>query len=260
MRLVATDLDGTLLRADGTVSPRTAAALVELEKAGVVVVFVTGRPLRWARDVFAHVASHGVAIVSNGALVWDVAGDAPLETRSVAPELGIAACERLRAAVPGSVFAVENLDGIALEDDFLERHPVPDGARRGDLAAIFDAPALKVLARHEVLEPRDFWARAEQAIGDDLEITWSSSTALLEMSAAGVTKASTLAAWAESHGIGAEQVVAFGDMPNDLAMLRWAGTSYAMENAAPDVRAAATHVAPHHDDDGVAQVLEQLLR
>ena len=79
------------------------------------------------------------------------------------------------------------------------------------------------------------------------------------MSARGVTKASTLAMLCEEQGIAADEVLALGDMPNDLPMLAWAGTSYAMANAHPSVREAADHVAPANDDDGVAQVIEALL-
>ena len=86
-RLIATDLDGTLLRSDGSVSERTAAALLAAEGAGIVVVFVTGRPLRWAREVFVHVGGHGLAIVSNAALVWDVAADSPAQMRAIAESL-----------------------------------------------------------------------------------------------------------------------------------------------------------------------------
>jgi Cof subfamily protein (haloacid dehalogenase superfamily) len=257
--MVATDLDGTLVHSDGTITPRTRAALEAADAAGVVVVFVTGRPLRWARDVFAHVGPHGVAIVSNGALVWDVAADAPVLERAIDPTVGREVCALLRAAIPGTTFAVETLAGIALEEEFLERHPVPAGARRGPVAEIFDSPALKLLARHEQLGSQEFWDRAEQAAGDRVEITWSSATALLEMSAAGVTKASTLAVLAAERGIGPDDVVAFGDMPNDIPLLEWAGTSYAMANAHPTVTAVADRVAPANDDDGVAQVLERLL-
>ncbi len=86
-------------------------------------------------------------------------------------------------------------------------------------------------------------------------ITWSSTSSLLEISAAGVTKATTLAVLCEDLGIAPDEVIAFGDMPNDLAMLAWAGTSYAMADAHPTVVAAAAHLAPGHDDDGVARVL-----
>jgi HAD superfamily hydrolase (TIGR01484 family) len=257
-RLVATDLDGTLVRSDGTVSPRTHDVIAALDDLGVPVVFVTGRPLRWAEEVFEYVGAHGLAIVSNGALVWDVARDAVDLTRPIPPADGLAACALIREAVPDTAFAIETLSGISLEPAFLERHTLPDGAPRGSLEQIFTDPALKVLARHEELAPQEFWTAAEEAVGDGLVVTWSSASSLLEMSAPGVTKASTLALVCERLGVDRADVVAFGDMPNDLPMLAWAGTSYAMANAHASVVAAADHLAPDHDDDGVAQVLAGL--
>ena len=82
--------------------------------------------------------------------------------------------------------------------------------------------------------------------------------ALVEISAAGVTKATTLALLCDELGVGADEVVAFGDMPNDLAMLEWAGTSYAMANGHPSVLELAGRVAPANEDDGVAATLEEL--
>jgi Cof subfamily protein (haloacid dehalogenase superfamily) len=258
--LVASDLDGTLVRSDGTVSPRTRRALADAERAGITVVFVSGRPLRWARDVFEHVVGHGLAIISNGALVWDVAGDRAALERPIPAEVGLEVARVLREAVPGTTYAVETTSGIVLEHVFQERYRVPEGARRTEVEGLFEGPVLKLLARHEELDPQDFWDRAERAVGHLVEITWSSSTALLEMSAAGVTKATTLERRCEDLGIDRAEVVALGDMPNDLAMLGWAGTSYAMANAHDSVRKVADHVAASNDDDGVAQVIESLLR
>lgn len=254
-RLVATDLDGTLVRSDGTVSAYTREVLAELDRRGVPVVFVTGRPLRWAEDVFEYVGAHGLAIVSNGGLVWDVAHSAVHLLRPIEREVGLEVCGLIRDAVPGSAFAVETLDGIALEPEFLERHPLPQEARRGPVEELFEEPAIKLLARHEELPAQEFWDRTLLAVGGRAVVTWSSTTALLEISGAGVTKASTLALLCADHGVAPEDVIAFGDMPNDLPMLGWAGTSYAMADAHPTVTAAADHVAPGHDDDGVARVL-----
>ncbi len=254
-RLVATDLDGTLVRSDNTVSAYTQQVLAELDEGGVPVVFVTGRPLRWAEDVFDHVGRHGLAVISNGALVWDVAKREPVLTRTIDPVVGVEVCELIRAAVPGSAFAIETLAGIALEPDFLERHPVPEGAGGRRSPSCSAEPALKILARHEELGYQEFWDRAAAAIGDRAVITWSSTSSLLEISAAGVTKATTLAVLVRR--------------PRDLAgrghrlrrhaqrpgMLAWAGTSYAMADAHPTVVAAAAHLAPGHDEDGVARVL-----
>ena len=254
-RLVATDLDGTLVRSDGTISERTREVIAAVEARGVPVVFVTGRPLRWAEEVFEHVGDHGLAVVSNGALVWDVAADRPRLRREMDPATVLRVCAELRAAVPGSAFAVETLEGIGLEPGFMERHPLPDGARRASLDELVTAPVVKLLARHEELGPLDYWDAAEAAIGELVTITWSSASTLLEISAFGVTKATTLALLAEELGAAPEQVLAFGDMPNDLPMLAWAGTPYAMANAHASVLAAVDRVAPSNDDDGVAEVL-----
>ncbi len=257
-RLVATDLDGTLVRSDNTVSACTQQVLAELDERDVPVVFVTGRPLRWAEDVFDHVGRHGLAVISNGALVWDVAGDRPVALRGIEPEVGLEVAERIRTAVPGSAFAIETLAGTSLEPQYLERHPVPPGSRRAPIAELLSGqsgPVLKLMARHEELGYQEFWDQAADAVGDLAVITWSSTSAMLEISAAGVTKATTLAVLCEDLGVEAAEVIAFGDMPNDIAMLTWAGTSYAMADAHPTVVDAATHLAPSNDEDGVARVL-----
>lgn len=257
-KLVATDLDGTLVRGDGSVSDYTRSVLRELDGRGVPVIFVTGRPLRWTEVVFEHVGSLGLAIVSNGALVWDVAAQMPRLERAISAEQVLETCRRLRAAEPSMRFAVETLAGIALEPDFDERAPLPPGARRGPIAELVDRPVLKLLARHESLDADAFSQRAIDVVGDQATVTWSDHTTLLEISAAGVTKASTLELIADELGVAAADVIAFGDMPNDLPMLTWAGTSYAMADAHPSVVSCATHLAPGHEDDGVATVLAEV--
>ena len=256
--LVATDLDGTLLHSDGTVTPRTRSVLAELDALGVPVVFTTGRPIRWMEDLWEEVGGHGLAICSNGALVYDVARREVRDFRAVPREVGLSIAEQLREAVPGTHFAIEHVAGWASEVDF-PRHP-DDRAERtsGDFAEIYRDDVVKVLAVHRDLDPEDFWRRVEAVVGDQVVTTWSSSFALVEISAAGVTKATTLSTLAAELGLGSDHVVAFGDMPNDLPMLAWAGTSYAMANAHPSVQQQADHLAPSNDDDGVATVLSDL--
>ena len=111
---------------------------------------------------------------------------------------------------------------------------------------------------HRELPPEEFWGQVEGHVGHLGTTTWSSTFALVEISAVGVTKASTLATLAAELGIGPAEVIAFGDMPNDLPLLEWAGTSYAMANAHPTVLALADHVAPPNDEDGVAAVLTEV--
>jgi len=256
-RLVATDLDGTLVRSDRTLSPYTIEVLRQLDARDVPVVFVTGRPLRWTEEVFDHVGSHGIAVVSNGALVWDVTASAPRLQRPIEGSVAVEVAEILRTAIPGSAFGVETMRGFGIEPGFVQTF-VADVPRRGPLADLVDGPVLKLLAKHEELGADAFARTAAELVGDRVSVTHSSGVALLEISAPGVTKASTLALICAELGIDPADVIAFGDMPNDLQMLGWAGTSYAMADAHPEVVACAMHMAPGHDDDGVARVLAGL--
>ncbi len=256
--LVATDLDGTLLGADGTLSERTRAVLAAVDRAGVPVVFVTGRPLRWMADLWDVVGSHGLAVVSNGAIVYDVAAREVLELRAIEPDDGLALVGRLTTAVPGASFAVECLSGIVRDPRFADSHRVPENSPVGPLADVWAEPAVKVLVRHDGEDHAAFRDAVLTAVGDRAVVTWSGPE-LVEISAPGVTKAAALARVCARLGIAAQDVVAFGDMPNDVAMLTWAGTSYAVANADPSALAAADHVALSHDDDGVARVLVELV-
>ena len=258
IRLVATDLDGTLLHTDGSVTPRTRRALSALEERGVTVVFVTGRPVRWMHDLWEHVGGHGLAVCSNGGIVYDVRALAVREFRPIPRGVGLRVADLLRKGLPGTTFALERVSGFAKEREFMERYALPDDVQVGLLTDLFEPDTVKLLARHEEMEPERFWKDVDEIVGDLVSTTWSSVGALVEISAAGVTKASTLARVCEELHIEAEEVAAFGDMPNDLAMLEWAGTSYAMANAHPSVLAVADRTAASHDDDGVAAALEEL--
>jgi hydroxymethylpyrimidine pyrophosphatase-like HAD family hydrolase len=253
-RLVATDLDGTLLRTDGTISPYTAEVLEELDRRGVTVVIVTARPLRWMKDLWSYVGSHGLTIVSNGAIVYDVGAGRIRELTGIDAAEGLALVEVITAAVPGASFAIECESGISRDPRFPEPHRVPEGSPVGELAGLWAEPAVKLMVRCQGMDPVELRERVVEAVGDLAVPTWSGDH-LVEISAPGITKASTLARVCADLGVDAGDVVAFGDMPNDLPMLTWAGTSYSMANADPAVIAAADRVAPANDDDGVATVL-----
>ncbi|MYS54675.1 HAD hydrolase family protein [Streptomyces sp. SID6013] len=268
-RLIATDLDGTLLRDDKSVSPRTVAALAAAEKAGIEVFFVTGRPARWMDVVSAHVHGHGLAICGNGAAVVDLHGGPGkhrfVKVRELPRENALDAVRLLRRAAPGTVYAVEQTYGFHQEPAYPKLHmEVPDDllpaeeilAPGGRAAA---EPVLKILAFHPEIDPDAFLTLARLAIGDRANVTRSSPSALLEISGPDVSKASTLALCCAERGISNEEVVAFGDMPNDVEMLTWAGRSYAMGNAHPDVVAAASGRTVANNDDGVAVVIERML-
>ncbi|MEO5711108.1 MAG: HAD family hydrolase [Nocardioidaceae bacterium] len=258
LKLVATDLDGTLLHTDGTVTDRTRAALTAVEALGVTVVFVTGRPVRWMDLLWEHVGDHGLAVCSNGGIVYDVAAHAVRSARPIPVDVGLRVAGLMREAIPGTTFALEKTTGFGKEPAFMERYPLPADIEVAPLDVLFDDRTVKLLARHEEADPEQFWTQVEDLVGHLVTTTWSSAGALVEISAADVTKASTLALLCDELGITSEEVVAFGDMPNDLAMLGWVGTSYAMANAHPSVLALAKGKAPSNEDDGVAAVLEEL--
>ncbi|MEU3713172.1 HAD hydrolase family protein [Streptomyces catenulae] len=330
-RLIATDLDGTLLHDDKTVSERTVAALAAAERAGVDVFFVTGRPARWMDVVSDHVHGHGLAICANGAAVVDLhRGRRFVEVNPLPLGAAREVVTALRAAAPGTSFAVERTGGIHYEPHYppFHRDPaavtapveklladdfdpppgpapttlgagdevvaapvgapdaVPVGAQGAAPVGAADAgaprtvgvrpglsgsvaeeiptvgpgqPVLKLLAHHDAWEPDVFLALAREAAGPLASITRSSPTALLEISGPGVSKARTLARCCAARGIAPEQVTAFGDMPNDMEMLAWAGASYAMANAHPDVLAVTTGRTASNNEDGVAAVIERML-
>ncbi|WP_228447161.1 Cof-type HAD-IIB family hydrolase [Streptomyces paludis] len=274
-RLIATDLDGTLLHDGKYVSERTVKALAAAEEAGIEVFFVTGRPARWMDVVSDHVHGHGMAICANGAAVVDLhAGGKLLRSRPLDRTVALDVVRALRDAAPGTTFAVETTTGIHYEPRYprfaddpavslgTAEHLLSESgpAQAPPASALADTvPVLKLLAHHTDLTPDGFLALARTAAGDRANITRSSPSALLEISGPGVSKASTLALCCAERGISSDEVVAFGDMPNDLEMLTWAGSSYAMGNAHPDVLAAASGRTVTNNEDGVAVIIEEIL-
>jgi Cof subfamily protein (haloacid dehalogenase superfamily) len=259
-RLVATDIDGTIIRSDGTVSARTVAALSRVERAGATLVLVTGRPPRWMVDIAEAVAHQGLAICANGALVYDLHTESVVEQYLIPPAALRQAVERLRAVLPELGFAVEYHDGNRYESSY-DRVGWDRLATAGEVAegdTWLDRAGAKLLARHPTATADELLKHAVREVGDIVTPTHSNGTRLLEMSALGVSKATTLARLCKRHAVAAADVVAFGDMPNDLPMLAWAGRSYAVANAHPDVLAAVALRAPSNDEDGVAHVLEEL--
>ncbi|GAA5046942.1 hypothetical protein HNP84_000463 [Thermocatellispora tengchongensis] len=259
-RIVATDLDGTALRSDGSVSARTAAAFARVEHAGALLVFVTGRPPRWMKAVADAVRHRGVAICANGALLYDLRAEVVIESHLIEVDVLREVVESLRRHVPELAFSVEYEGGFAHESGFaldgLDRNAVA-GLRVGK-TTLTSRPCAKLLAFHPRMDADALQAIVDELVGHLVHATHSSGRGLIEMSAQGVTKASALAALARANQIPPDDVIAFGDMPNDLPMLAWAGTSYAVANAHPRVLAAVDHVTTANNDDGVARVLERL--
>ncbi len=267
--MVATDLDGTLLRTDNTVSARTRAALRAADSAGLLVAFVTGRPPRWLDEVITETGHHGVAVGANGAVLYDLASQTVLASHPLRPDALRVLTSELRAAYPAVHFAAEYGDSFGAEPGYVHDWAInPRTDRRGrpiaaplvaDLATIISRPAVKLLAKDRDADADGLLASAERLLAGRASVTHSSSFGLLEIAAPGVSKASGLAELAARHQILPAQVVAIGDMPNDVPMLQWAGRSYAVANAHPAVQAAADAVVGGNDDDAVAELIEGLL-
>lgn len=259
MRLVATDLDGTLLRDGGVCSARTRAVLAAVENAGIQVVLVTARPPRWLHDLTGLVGAEGVALCCNGAFAYDVRSRQVLDERCLAVgDVGKIAVD-LRDALPGIVFAVESRLGFGRELGYLDRFTTPRDLSAVMIEELLDPLPGKVLARCDLVPAVEFHAIVEQVVGDRAVVAYSGAYGLAEISAVGVTKAAALGDLCAARGIDPADVIAFGDMPNDLPMLRWAGRSVGVANAHPAVLDLVDQVCASNELDGVAQVLEALL-
>jgi Cof subfamily protein (haloacid dehalogenase superfamily) len=262
-RLIATDIDGTLTRPDGSVSPRSAEALAAASAAGSRVLLVTGRPVRWLVRVYAYLPAPYPAVCANGAVLYDAVDDAIVSSHEISTDDLRQACAALRSDLPDVAFAAETDGGRRMLHE--ASYPVmfdPDDPNlaTATLAEICSVPVVKLLVRATGWDPDALTAAVRGVVGDGLEATHSSRSGLVELSAAGVTKATGLATYAASLGLGPADVLVFGDMPNDLPMFAWAeGHAVAMANAHPTVLAAASEVTAANTDDGVAVYLERLL-
>jgi Cof subfamily protein (haloacid dehalogenase superfamily) len=271
IRLVATDLDGTLLTPEQTVTARTRNALERVHALGITVVLVTARPIHRARLIAKEAGMSGLAIVSNGAITIDLDKDpvsdpsAILEHVTIAPEVLLEFVQALRAVVSDVTYKL--VSGI---ESYPETHyhwlacRDGNGTPQDEPTAIMNAlefaqiPATKLIARSEQHKPDALLKIAQGLNITGLELTHSHAP-FIEIAAAGITKARTLEKLCQSRGIPREAVVAFGDAPNDRPMLEWAGHGVAMSNAHANLLEIANEVTLSNLEDGVAVWLEKNL-
>jgi Cof subfamily protein (haloacid dehalogenase superfamily) len=261
-RLIATDMDGTLLRSDDTVSPATVAELERWRADGVAVVLATGRPPRWMHGI-REVLRFGTAVCCNGAVLLDLERFEIIDETPLDPPILQELTAELRRRLPDVWFAVEYGLEFRHEPVYRPRWDVDaPGVAEATLEEMVSAPAAKLLARSGSAERDGFVALVEEVVAGRATVTNSSSDALAEISAPGITKATGLAVVAGRHGVGPEDVVVFGDMPNDIAAFDWVreggGRAVAMAQAHPELLMAATDVTAANDDDGVALFLASL--
>jgi hydroxymethylpyrimidine pyrophosphatase-like HAD family hydrolase len=260
--LIASDVDGTLLSVTETITTRTKDVLDRVVAAGTPFLLVSGRPPRWIPPIAKMAELEGYAVCANGAVLYDIGKDSVISAETLDPVQLKNIADTVKDLLPGSVVAVEREPRNGTEESFVCE---PDYASPwGDtkipersLAEAVGMPGVKMLIRHRGMTSDAMAQVVVPVLGDAVSITYSTNQGLLEFAKKDVTKATGLAAAAELFGIAKADVVAFGDMPNDIPMLTWAGHGVAMDNAHPEVRAVADEVTASNAEDGVAQVLER---
>ncbi|MCW2603031.1 MAG: family hydrolase [Pseudonocardiales bacterium] len=260
IRLIGSDLDGTLLSHDEVISEGNLAALRRAQDAGVPVVFATGRPPRWMAEVARQTRHTGLAVCANGALLYDLGTEQVVGANLISVQTLREVADALLAEFGEVRFALEHHAGFDHEDGYRHDYDIgPTAVAIRTRDDVLSTPGIKLLVRHHGLTSDEFLIRAQALLGGAVTVTSSSSAGLLEIAAPGVSKATGLASVAESMGIAAHEVAAVGDMPNDLPMLAWAGQSFAVANAHADVLAAADAHVASNVDDGFAQVVDRVL-
>jgi Cof subfamily protein (haloacid dehalogenase superfamily) len=266
MRLVATDLDGTLLGSNGILSDRNAAALRAARRAGWFVVLASGRPPFMVTDLVAQLGdgvTHGV--LANGSVVCTLPDEAILRSVRFGADVAIDTVRRLRAHPEhgdGFGFALATDQGFAHEPGFAERMPAPQQvpASPDALSAADGATeAIKLMSFHRSIGAHDLLELLPSLLGDELSATHMGADCV-EIGPAGIDKGTALRFLCDHLGVDLADVVAFGDEFNDHEMLAIAGHAVVMENANALTRAMADEIAPPNTSDGVAIVLERLLR
>jgi Cof subfamily protein (haloacid dehalogenase superfamily) len=260
-RLIATDLDGTLLRGDHTVSARNRSALAAATASGAAHIIVTGRPASRTLHIFDALGYEGLAVCGQGAQVYDAGEHRLLTSVTLDRRLAQLALAKIAAETgPLAVAGVrDGLDGAYLRGPgyrIIPELPVQDIAE--DLAELWDAPLSKLFIQHQALGDDELASVARHTAGDLVGVVMSGE-GLVELLPLGLSKATGLSLAARRLGLKAAETIAFGDMPNDIPMLNWAAYGVAMANAHDQVKLVADEVTSSNEEDGIAVVLERVL-
>lgn len=259
-RLIATDLDGTLLRSDESVSARTREALAAATAAGAAHIVVTGRAVPWTRHILDDLGYEGLAVCGQGAQVYDAGAHRLLTSVTLDRQLAGVALAKIEAEV-GPLHLAASRDG--LEGEVL----VGQGyALTGDLpvtpltdvADLWSAPLNKIYIQHPELTDDELAEAARAAAGGFVSVAMAGA-GIVELLPLGLSKATGLSLAARRLGLKAADTIAFGDMPNDIPMFGWASYGVAMADAHEELKAVADEVTASNDEDGIAVVLERLL-
>ncbi|WP_443046956.1 HAD family hydrolase [Streptomyces sp. HB2AG] len=258
-RLVATDLDGTLLTGDDTVSERSRAALAAATAAGAAHIVVTGRAVPWAKQVLDELDYRGLAVCGQGAQVYHAGEHRLLTSLTLDRRTAATAVARIEAEAGPLALAAsrDGLDGEVVVGPGYRFHPGLPVLGAAGHDELWSAPLNKLYIQHPELDDDKLAATAVRVAGDLVGVTMAGA-GIVELLPAGLTKATGLSLAARRLGLTSRDTIAFGDMPNDVPMFRWAAHGVAMANAHPELKAVADEVTASNDEDGIALVLEKL--
>ena len=252
--MIATDVDGTLLDADENVTARTREAVLS-----------AGRPPRWISPVVDQLGFAPMSVCANGAVLYDPNTDTIVSARTLSADVLRELAELSSRAIPGAGLAVERV-GRSAHDAATPQFVSSPGYEHAwlnpdntevSLEDLLSAPAVKLLIRQAGARSDDMAAALARYIGTQGDITYSTNNGLIEIVPPGISKATGVDEVARPLEIDAADIVAFGDMPNDVPLLSWAGLGVAMGNAHPAAVEAADEVTAPNTEDGLAQVLER---
>jgi hypothetical protein len=259
-KLVATDLDGTLLRSDDRVSERTREALAAVTVAGAVHLVVTGRAVPWTRYILDELGYEGLAVCGQGAQLYDAGAHRLLTSVTLDRQLAGLALAKIEAEVGPLALAAsrDGLDGDVLIGPGYQVQGLLQAVPFTDAAELWAAPLTKVYIQHPRLSDDELASAARVAAGGLVSITMAGE-GIVEILPLGLSKATGLSLAARRLGVKAADTIAFGDMPNDIPMFAWSAHGVAMANAHEELKAVADELTLSNEEDGIAVVLERLL-
>jgi Cof subfamily protein (haloacid dehalogenase superfamily) len=260
-RLIATDLDGTLLRHDETVSERTRAALAAATAAGAAHIVVTGRAVPWTRHVLDDLGYQGLAVCGQGGQLYHAGEHRLLTSLTLDRRIAEIALAKLEGELGPLALAAsrDGLDGEVLASaDYAEYDGPLPYLPLTDVSQLWAEPLNKIYIQHRDLDDDALTLAARRIIGGLVDVVMA-GPGIVEILPLGLTKATGLSLAARRLGVKRGETIAFGDMPNDIPMFGWAAHGVAMANAHPELKAVAHETTASNDEDGIAVTLETLL-
>ncbi|MDQ0951015.1 Cof subfamily protein (haloacid dehalogenase superfamily) [Streptomyces phaeochromogenes] len=259
-RLVATDLDGTLLRSDDTVSERTREALAAATVAGAAHLVVTGRAVPWTRHILDELGYEGLAVCGQGAQLYDAGAHRLLTSVTLDRQVAGLALAKIEAEVGPLALAAsrDGIDGDVLIGPGYRVLGQLEAVPFTDVSELWAAPLTKMYIQHPELTDDELTAAARAAAGGLVSVVMAGE-GIVEILPLGLSKATGLSLAARRLGVKAADTIAFGDMPNDIPMFAWSAHGVAMANAHEELKAVADEMTLSNEADGIAVVLERLL-